>query len=270
MSAATPPVAGPFKTGLDWVYRSVLLLRQNPAKWLAQALLYTMLFVLLPTVPGMPVVVSLLILLLWPPILALFIGVYREADLGRHTEPRQLLEEMKPNMVRLITLGGIFLAYGLLTGFLVKDEMTALSAMVDQKAAPDAVMAQVLPLMSKILLLLTPALMASWFSPMLVAYQGFSVTQAIWQSFWQTARYVLAITAAWLLLALALLGGLMVFGLIAGIVTALSATLGRLLLSLLLLGCLLIATHFLLAIQYFSYRHAYYHPETIEPPREDD
>src|SRR5690606_20368822 len=99
MSAATPPVAGPFKTGLDWVYRSVLLLRQNPAKWLAQALLYTMLFVLLPTVPGMPVVVSLLILLLWPPILALFIGVYREADLGRHTEPRQLLEEMKPNMV---------------------------------------------------------------------------------------------------------------------------------------------------------------------------
>src|SRR5690606_37993828 len=102
---------GPLKTGLDWVYRSVMLFRQNPPKWLIHALLYVMLFVMLPSVPGMPVLISLLIILFWPVILALFIGVYREADLGRETEPRQLLEEMKPNIVKLITLGGFFLAY---------------------------------------------------------------------------------------------------------------------------------------------------------------
>lgn len=260
---ATPAhkTMGPFKTGLDWVYRSILLFQQNPPKWLVCALLYVTLFVMLPSIPGMPVLISLFVILFWPLALALFIGVYREADLGRDTEPRQLLEEMKPHVVRLVTLGGVFLVYSLLTGFLVKDEMAQLALLVEQKSGPEVIMPLALPLISKMLLLLVPMIMASWFSPMLVAYQGFSVVEAIKHSLWQTWRNMVAITVAWLLLTVALLGFLLVVGLIIGAVATLVALLGALLMSMVVLGCLLIVTYFMLAIQYFSYRHVYYHPQ---------
>ena len=48
---------GSFKAGLDWVYRSVFLFRQNPPKWLIHALLYAVLFIMLPSVPAMPVLI---------------------------------------------------------------------------------------------------------------------------------------------------------------------------------------------------------------------
>jgi hypothetical protein len=259
-----------FKTGLDWVYRSVMLFRQNPPKWLLHALLYVMLFVMLPSIPGMPVLISLIIILFWPTLLALFIGVYREADLGRDTEPRALVEELKPNFIKLITLGGIFLAYGILTGMLVKTEMTALNELVAEKAEAEALMELALPLMAKMLLLLTPMILASWFSPMLIAYQGYSVMEGVTHSFWQCIRNVVAITVSWTLLSVVLLVFLLIASLVVGIITAIAAFVGTMLMSLLVFITLLVVTYFLLAIQYYSYRHVYYHPEAVVVSESDE
>lgn len=255
---------GSFKAGLDWVYRSVFLFRQNPPKWLIHALLYAVLFIMLPSVPAMPVLISLLIILFWPTFLALFMGVYREADAGRETEPRELVEEIKPNIVRLITLGGVFLAYGILTGVLLKDEMAALNVLVSEKAEAEIVMQQLSPLVIKMLLILTPMIMASWFSPMLVGFHGYGVLEAIGQSFWQCGRHLFAIAVAWTLLSLALFLVLLIASLFVGIVTAISAMLGTFLMSLVVFAMLLLVTYFLLAIQYFSYRHVYYRPPAAE------
>jgi hypothetical protein len=48
-----------------------------------------------------------------------------------------------------------------------------------------------------------------------------------------------------------------------GLITALSGVVGAVLMSLVVLGSLLIITYFLLAIQYYSYRHVYYHPAAV-------
>ena len=253
----------PFKAGLDWVYRSVMLFRQSPPKWLLHALLYVVLFVMLPSIPGMPVLISLVIILFWPTFLALFIGVYREADLGRDTLPRELVEQLKPNFMKLITLGGIFLAYGILTGVLVKTEMAQLNELIAKKAESAVLMEMALPFIFKMLLLLTPMIMASWFSPMLVAYQSYSVTDAIKHSVWQCWKNLVAITVSWALLTIALLGVMLIAGLVIGLITAISAFLGSILMSLMVFAMLLVVTYFLLAIQYFSYRHVYYHPELV-------
>lgn len=252
---------GALKAGLDWVYRSVFLFRQNPPKWLLHALLYAILFIMLPSIPAMPVLLSLLIILFWPTFLALFMGVFREADLGRDTEPRELVEEIKPNFVKLITLGGIFLAYGILTGVLVRDEMAELNALVTDKVEAEIVMQQLLPLIFKMLLILTPMIMASWFSPMLIGFQGYGVLEAIKHSFWQCGRNLIAITVAWSILSIALFLVLLIAGLFVGIISAISALLGTFLMSLVVFAMLLLVTYFLLAIQYYSYRHVYYHPE---------
>lgn len=255
----------PFKAGLDWVYRSVMLFRQSPPKWLLHALLYVVLFVMLPSIPGMPVLISLVIILFWPTFLALFIGVYREADLGRDTLPRELVEQLKPNFMKLITLGGIFLAYGILTGVLVKTEMAQLNELIAKKAESAVLMEMALPFIFKMLLLLTPMIMASWFSPMLVAYQSYSLIDAIKHSVWQCWKNLVAITVSWALLTIALLGVMLIAGLVIGIITAISAFLGSILMSLMVFSMLLVVTYFLLAIQYFSYRHVYYHPELVIP-----
>ncbi|PKO93388.1 MAG: hypothetical protein CVU15_02240 [Betaproteobacteria bacterium HGW-Betaproteobacteria-1] len=261
---------GAFKSGLDWVYRSVFLFRQNPPKWLLHALLYATLFIMLPSIPVMPVLISLLIILFWPTFLALFMGVFREADLGRDTEPRELVEEIKPNFVKLITLGGVFLAYGILTGVMVRDEMVELNALVAGKAEAEIVMQQLLPLIFKMLLILTPMIMASWFSPMLVGFQGYGVLEAIKHSFWQCGRNLIAIIVAWSILSMSLFLVLLIAGLFVGIISAISALLGTFLMSLVVFAMLLLVTYFLLAIQYYSYRHVYYHPEAMAEAAADD
>ncbi len=255
----------PFKLGLDWVYRSVMLFKQSPPKWLLHALLYVVLFVMLPSIPGMPVLISLMIILFWPTFLALFIGVYREADLGRNTEPKELVEELKPNFVKLITLGGIFLAYGILTGVLVKTDMAQLNELAANKAEPELMIGLALPLITKVLLLLTPMIMASWFSPMLIAYQGYSVFEGLKHSFWQCWKNLIAITVSWILLSVALLGFMLIAALVIGIITAISGFLGSILMSFMVFATLLVVTYFLLAIQYYSYRYVYYHPEAVAP-----
>lgn len=259
-----PHSMGPFKTGLDWVYRGAYLFRQNPPKWLIHAMLYALLFVMLPSVPAMPMLISLLIILFWPACLTMFMGVFREADAGREAEPRDLVEEIKPNAVRLITLGGVFLAYGILTGVWLREDIAALNATLGDEPQAEAVMQQLSPLIIKMLLILTPMIMASWFSPMLVGFHGYSVLDAIKQSFWQCVRYVISITVAWSLLALALVAVMLIASLVIGIVSGISLLLGTLLMSLVVFILLLLATYFLLAIQYFSYRHIYYRPVTAE------
>ncbi len=274
MGALTPSGSnqsmGPFKAGLDWVYRSVMLFRQSPPKWLLHALVYVILFVMLPSIPAMPVLISLVIILFWPTFLALFMGVYREADLGRDTEPRVLVEEIRPNFIRLITLGGICLAYGILAGMLVKTDTASLAELVSQKAAPEILMEQAMPLIFKMLLLLTPMIMASWFSPMLIAFQGYSVLEAIKHSVWQCGKNLIAITVAWSILTMVLVGLMLVAGIVMGVVTAMLAFVGGVLTSLVIFGMLLVMTYFLLAIQYFSYRHVYYHPEAVAASEPDE
>jgi hypothetical protein len=252
---------GPFKTGLDWFYRSIMLFRQNPPKWLLVALVYVVLFVVMPSIPGVPMLISLLVILFWPFFLALFIGVYREADLGRDTELSALFEQIKLNTIRLITLGGLFLAYGILMGVFVREDAAALNALLSEPTDPQQMMSLMAPLMLKLLLLLTPMIMASWFSPMLVAYHGYSVLNAIQHSLWQCWRNLIGITVAWTLLTATLVLVMLIAGIVISLLTAISPVIGTIVMSLVLLGCLLIVTNFLLAIQYFSYRHVYYHPE---------
>jgi uncharacterized protein involved in cysteine biosynthesis len=66
---------------------------------------------------------------------------------------------------------------------------------------------------------------------------------------------------AWTLLTATLVLVMLIAGIVISLLTAISPVIGTIVMSLVLLGCLLIVTNFLLAIQYFSYRHVYYHPE---------
>ncbi len=255
---------GQIKTGLNWVIGSFYLFRQSPRKWLLLALAYVLLFLVLPVLPHMPTLVALLVILIWPGFIAVTIGMYREVDQGRDTKAAELVAQIKPYIGRLITLGGICLVYGVLMGMITRGDSQALSELIGQKAVdPELILTQALPLMLKLSILITPLIMATWFSPMLIAYQEFSVADAIKHSIWASWRNLVALGVAWLGLTVALVSVMLIAGIIVGMVAALSQTLGGILMSLVLLASFLLATSFLLAIQYLSYRHEYYRQPSL-------
>lgn len=247
------------KTGLNWVIGSFYLFRKSPSKWLSLALAYVLLFLVLPVLPHMPTLIALLVILVWPSFIAVIIGAYREVDQERDTKVAELLAQIKPYIGRLVALGGVCLVYGVLMGMITRGDSEALGVLINQKAAdPQLILTQALPLMLKLGLLITPLIMATWFSPMLIAYQGFSVAEAIKHSIWVSLRNLVALSVAWLGLTIALVSVMLIAGIIVGMVGAMSQTLGGVLMSLVLLASFLLATSFLLAIQYLSYRHEYY------------
>lgn len=253
------------KTGLSWVTGSLQIFLLSPNKWLLLALAYVVIFVVLPSLPHMPVLVALLVILFWPCFIALAIGIYREADQGRDTKLADLFQQIKPRMGMLIALGGVCLVYGILVGMFTSGDTHALSELINQKADPKQILTQAMPLMTKALLFFTPLLMATWFSPMLIAYQEFSVLEAIKHSLWASWRNLVTLGVAWLALTLALIVVMLVMGVVVGLVATISQVLSTILMILLILGSLLVGTSFMFAIQYFSYRHVYYQqPDMIE------
>lgn len=246
------------KTGLSWVTASLQIFLLSPSKWLLLALAYVAIFVVLPSLPHMPVLIALLVILFWPCFIALAIGLYREADQGRNTELTDLFQQIKPRMGMLIALGGICLVYGILVGMFTNGDTQVLGELINQKADPRQILTQALPLMAKVLIFFTPLLMATWFSPMLIAYQEFSVLEAIKHSLWASWRNLVTLGVAWLVLTLALVLVMLVMGIVVGLVAVISQALSTILMVLLLLCSLLVGTSFMFAIQYFSYRHVYY------------
>jgi hypothetical protein len=130
-----------------------------------------------------------------------------------------------------------------------KDKMTESQMM--------AFMQKMLPVMLKMMLLSIPLLMATWFSPMLIVFNNYSLVKAMKSSIAGSLQYIIALTAAWLLLTFGILSLMMGVGIIGGIISALVPALGQLLIPFILFGCMLLATALMLAFQYVSYRDVF-------------
>jgi hypothetical protein len=224
------------------------------------ALVYVILFMVLPALPMLPVLLKLLVGLLWPCFLVLVIGMFREADGQRDTELGDMFDEIKPQIGKLVALGGVCLVYGLLVSWLTKGDVDALEAMGNTQVTPEAVLThltQSLPLVLKLILLLSPLLMATWFSPMLIAFENYPLPKAIKSSLAGCLQYLVALGAGWLMVTVFMMLGMMTLGLLVGMLAAISETLGLGLMSLVLFGSLLMATAWMLAFQYVSYRDVY-------------
>ena len=161
-----------------------------------------------------------------------------------------------------MALGGICLLYGIVVSFILnsdiegllkftqgKDEMTESQAMLMMQA--------MIPLLLKLSLMLIPLMMATWFSPMLIAFNNYGVIKAIKPSIAGSLQYMVALGASWLMLTAGIVGAMLLVGIVVGIISSLAPLLGQMLTSLLVFGCLLLATTLMLAFQYVSYRDVF-------------
>jgi type III secretory pathway component EscS len=120
-----------------------------------------------------------------------------------------------------------------------------------------AFLQKMLPFMLKLALLLTPLMMATWFSPMLIAFNNYDLVKAIKSSIAGSLQYMIALATAWIVLSGGIVILMLTVGIAVGIVGSLVPALAQMLTSFLIFGCLLLATALMLAFQYVSYRDVF-------------
>jgi hypothetical protein len=243
------------------VKESVALFRQSPRKWLLLALAYVSLFMMLPSLPGFQFF-AFLTILIWPIFIALAIRMYRNAELNNTESLSSIMNMVQPKMATLILLGIVCLLYGVVVNYLLNADIQGLTALTQGSAEISesqmaALVQKMLPFLLKLTLFLIPLMMATWFSPMLIAFNNYSLGKAIKSSIAGSLQHMIAMAASWLLLTVGIVTLMLLAGIVVGIVGALIPGMAQLLMSLLVFGCLLLASALMLAFQYVSYRDVF-------------
>ncbi|MEQ1598318.1 MAG: BPSS1780 family membrane protein [Methylotenera sp.] len=249
------------KTGISWVKESIDLFKTAPRKWLLLALSYVGIFMMLPSIPGLQFF-AFISVLIWPVFLAMAIMMYRNADMKKQQNLGEIFNQIQPKMSQLMALGAACLLYAVLVSFVLNSDIEGLVALTQNKAEMTepqvlALMQKMVPFMLKLALLLTPLMMATWFSPMLIAFNNYDLVKAVKSSIAGSIQYMIALAAAWILLSGGIVVLMLTVGIAVGIVSNLVPVLGQMLTSFLIFGCLLLATALMLAFQYVSYRDAF-------------
>jgi hypothetical protein len=249
------------KTGISWVKESINLFKTAPRKWLLLALAYVGLFMMLPSIPILQVF-AFISILIWPIFLAVAIALYRNADMKKQQNLSEIMQNIQPKMSQLMALGGACLLYAVLVSFVLNSDIQGLVVLTQNKAEMTEsqmliLLQKMFPFLLKLSLLLIPLMMATWFSPMLIAFNNYSLMKAIKSSIAGSLQYMIALGAAWLLLTLGIIALMLMVGIVAGIISNLVPVLGQMLMSMIVFGCLLLATALMLAFQYVSYRDVF-------------
>jgi uncharacterized membrane protein len=190
----------PAKAGLGWLAEGFAWMRAAPMQWLglsSSALLALLLLNLFPMVGG---IFSMLLTPFW---VAGFMAASRDASQGRWVTVQHLAIGFKTALQPLLVIAIVYLAGSLLIGqWLLGHVAESLhpilsamhsgqdmhGAMRPEDAAQMAAHAEAaLPSLLTALLLMLPLLMATWFAPALVLFNGFTPWRALWWSLWAVA-----------------------------------------------------------------------------------
>lgn len=249
------------QTGMSWVKESVALFKQSPRKWLMLALAYVGLFMMLPSLPGFQFF-ALVTILIWPIFIAIAMRMYRNAEVGKTENLSEIMKIVQPKMTNLMLLGVVCLLYGIVVNFILNADIQSLAAFAQGKAEMSesqmmALLQKMLPFLLKLSLFLVPLMMATWFAPMLIAFNNYSLGKAIQSSVAGSLQYMVALSVSWLLLTVGIILLMLFAGILVGILGALLPQMAQLFMSMLVFGCLLLASALMLAFQYVSYRDVY-------------
>jgi uncharacterized membrane protein len=180
----------PFAAGLAWIRTGWLLFKPSAIAWTGMTALVFMLLIGLSSLPGIG---GLFAYVLSPFLVAGFFAAAQAARAGEivtffylaagfREAPRQLA------IIGLFNLLATLLVFKIVMSLTGGDlemilQQTQNPASIDPQKAEELIR-QMLPSLLLGLGLLTPLLMATWFSPGLVQFDGFTAGKALWWSLW--------------------------------------------------------------------------------------
>lgn len=241
-------------TGLSWVQESMALFKQQTGRWLLIAFNYLLIMLVMSSMGSAMSVISIV---LWPATTALILLFYRAEEMGKSTNLSQLLTQLKPNLQPLLFMGLLAAVYFIFIQFLLKDDLSLIASMSqpEQTASEEermAMMQQILPVYFKLLAMLVPLFVVTWFSPLLIAVNQYTLVKALKSSIAGVLQYFGALNIAWLVL----VGCLLLVSTVAGMVIGLLG-LGGAATTFLFLLVLVFGTALFFAFQYVCYRDVF-------------
>jgi uncharacterized membrane protein len=258
------PVSQPASHGWRWIKHAWQLFKAQPRVWLgAVALVYLVTFVL----SLVPVVGSLVTLMLGPVFAGgLMLGAQSQQRTGR-LRVTAAFDGFSHQGLALILVGvlyfvGLMLAFmiaglaAMATGALSVETLEAMSG-ADPNLSTAALGPGLAVFFLLAMLLLLPLIMAYWFAPALVVLEEMSAFEAMLTSFRACWKNMIPLLVYGLMLFLILVGVSLLFGILAGLLSAISETLMVVAMLLLLPVVLVFASLVVLSI-YTAYRDLFY------------
>jgi len=247
--------------GLRWVRESVVLFKTQPHIWMLWSLTYIAIFMILPSLPMLSFL-GLLSVVIWPACMAFVVMLYRQMDLQGEMAPAMVWQQLQTHFRTLMLLGLSCLIYAVLATYLLGSDLAALVAHAPTKAGMTesqmtVFLENTLSFIVKVLLLLLPLFIATWFSPMLIALNGYSLSKAIKSSIAGMLQYTVPMGVSWLVMTAGMLVVMLGLGLVIGILGALIPMLAQLLMPLLVFAALLVINALMFAFQYISYKDVF-------------
>jgi hypothetical protein len=109
-------------------------------------------------------------------------------------------------------------------------------------------------MIGKLILLLLPLLMATWFSPMLIVYNHYSLFKSIKSSIAGCLMYIAPLGLSWLIFSTTAILFMLSCGVLIGSLASFFPSIGPSLMGAIIFFALLVITSVMFAFQYISYR----------------
>ena len=181
-----------------WVRHSIWLLKSNIRLSLFLGMLYLSLYIL-PGVANLQFLMPITILA-WPIVIAVYVNAYKKISLNKPFLFRDIFKIPRKSIRTLLALGVICLAYTIFMSLVLGDSFQSVM-LLSQEPDGTAYLAKELGIMLiQLILLSVPLLMATWFSPLLIIYNEFTLFKAIKSSLAGSLLFIFPIVLAWFIL----------------------------------------------------------------------
>jgi hypothetical protein len=242
-----------FRDSIRWNKESFKLFKKTPNQSLMLSLAYLFIFMLLPSMP-MIQIFSIASILIWPIFLVFAVNFYKTHDKNKEENFLAVFEKIKPRLTTLLMLGFICLIYAAMVTMVLNSEMQGFIQLSENNNELVTVINNFLPMIGKLILLLLPLLMATWFSPMLIIYNNYSLFKSIKSSIAGCLMYIFPLGLSWLIFSTIAILFMLSCGLLIGALASLFPAIGPSLMGAIIFFALLVITSVMFAFQYISYR----------------
>jgi len=242
-----------FRDSIRWNKESFKLFKKTPNQSLMLSLAYLFIFMLLPSMP-MIQIFSIASILIWPIFLVFAVNFYKTHDKNKEENFLAVFEKIKPRLATLLMLGLICLIYAAMVTMVLNSEMQGFIQISEKNNELLTVMNNFVPMIGKLILLLLPLLMATWFSPMLIVYNNYSLFKSIKSSIAGCLMYIFPLGLSWFIFSTIAILFMLSCGLLIGSLASFFPAIGPSLMGAIIFFALLVITSVMFAFQYISYR----------------
>ncbi|MAR99991.1 MAG: hypothetical protein CMH24_01300 [Nitrosomonadales bacterium] len=149
----------------------------------------------MPILPALKFL-SPITIFLWPFIVVIYIHFYKQFDEKSNFDLKYIIDLLKAKFKPLLSIGGFCFIYASMVSFVVY----AGGGINEDIKNYDELTEKFLPVVIKIILISIPFFMATWFSPLLIAYNKYGFIKAIKSSLAGTLMFSIPLLSSYIVI----------------------------------------------------------------------